>query len=158
MLPETISSEIRDISGKYPLKKAAAADALRIVQRKNGWVSDEDLSEIANILEMSVHELENTASFYNQIFRVQAGKHIIRICDGETCWIRGYESLVEHIHSRLKIYFGETSQDGLFTLLPISCLGACDKAPVMMVDDELHVNVTEDKIDRVLESLGGNWE
>jgi NADH-quinone oxidoreductase subunit E len=81
------------------------------------------------------------------------GRHIILVCDSVSCWIMGYESMVRHLQERLGIGLGETTADGVFTLLPIACLGACDQAPAMMIDDELYGNLDEKKIDEILASF-----
>jgi NADH-quinone oxidoreductase subunit E len=91
------------------------------------------------------------ATFYNLIFRKPVGKHVIMVCDSVSCWIMGYDKIRERLCSRLAIELGQTTVDNRFTLLPIVCLGACDHAPVMMVDGDLHVDLDDRKIDQVLE-------
>ncbi len=78
------------------------------------------------------------------------GRHVIFICDSVSCWIVGYHGIREHLTTRLGITLGETTPDGRFTLLPIACLGACDQAPAMMIDGDLHVLLTPEKVDVVL--------
>jgi NADH-quinone oxidoreductase subunit E len=136
--------------GSYPQKRGACVEALRIVQRRRGWVSDEDLREIASLLDMTPDELDGVATFYSMIFREPVGRHVILICDCVTCWIMGYESLLDHLKRRLGIGLGEMTQDGRFTLLPVACLGACDRAPVMMVDEELYTDLSVDQVDEIL--------
>jgi NADH-quinone oxidoreductase subunit E len=99
---------------------------------------------------MTVDELEGVASFYNLIFRKPVGRHVILICDSISCWIMGYERMREHLTTRLGINLGETTADGRFTLLPIDCLGACDHAPALMIDDDLHGDLDPEKIDEIL--------
>lgn len=135
----------------YPKKEAVSIDAMKIVQRHRGWVSDESLRDIAELLEMSPSELDSVATFYNLIFRKPVGRHVILLCDSVSCWIMGYRRQLEHLQSRLEIRPGETSADGRFTLLPIMCLGACDRAPAMMIDDDLHTDLEPRRIDRLLE-------
>ena len=79
------------------------------------------------------------------------GRHVILLCDGVTCWILGYENLRAHLERRLGITMGQTTADGRFTLLPTACLGACDQAPVLMVDEQLHVELDPAKLDEILE-------
>jgi NADH-quinone oxidoreductase subunit E len=78
------------------------------------------------------------------------GRHVILICDSVSCWITGYENLLTHLKQRLGVELGQTTADGRFTLLPVVCLGACDLAPVMMIDEDLHGRLTPEKIDAVL--------
>ena len=150
MLTEEEKKEIEEELTRFTHKQAACVEALKIVQRHRGWVSDE-ISGIAGQLGMTPAELDAVATFYSLIFRRPVGKHIILICDSISCWIMGYDTLREHLKKRLGIVPGETSADGQFTLLPASCLGACDRAPAMMIDDELYLDLTPSKIDVVLE-------
>ena len=152
MLTDAQRQEIESHMAEYPYKRAACIEALKVVQRERGWVSDEDLEEIAALLEMTPSELDNVATFYNLIFRKPVGKHVILLCDSVSCWLMGYEKMRQHLHERLGIEFGETTPDGEFTLLPMVCLGDCDHAPVMMVGPNLHNDLNPDKIDKILES------
>jgi NADH-quinone oxidoreductase subunit E len=136
----------------YPTKQAVCIDAMKIIQRHRGWVSDEALHDLAPLLEMSVDELDGVATFYNLIFRKPVGRHSILLCDSVSCWIRGYEQIRAHLINRLGIaQLGETTEDSRFTLIPNVCLGACDRAPVMMIDEDLHVDLTPERIDPILE-------
>jgi len=146
--------ELREIEAEfphYPNKQAVCIDAMKIVQKHRGWVSDENLKDIAELLGMSVDELDGVATFYNLIFRKPVGRHVIMVCDSVSCWVMGYERLRKELKNRLGIQMGETTADGRFTLLPIVCLGACDRAPAMTVDEDLHLNVDPQKLDSVLE-------
>ena len=150
MLSEAEKKEIEVEIRHYDHKRAACVDALKIVQRHRGWVSDESLREVAQYLEMTPDELDNVATFYNLIFRKPVGKHVILVCDSVTCWIMGYERLRRRLSERLGIGLGETSADGRFTLLPIVCLGTCDHAPAMMIDNDLYRDIDSQKLDEIL--------
>jgi NADH-quinone oxidoreductase subunit E len=150
MLTAEEKKEIEAEFPRYEQKRAVCVEALKIVQLHRGWVSDEALIAVAEFLEMTPAELEAVATFYNLIFRKPVGKHVILVCDSVSCWIMGYERILQHLQDRLGIVLGETTADGLFTLLPIVCLGACDQAPAMMIDDELYGNLDEEKIDEIL--------
>jgi NADH-quinone oxidoreductase subunit E len=143
--------EIEREAAHYPTREAVCIDAMKIVQRRRGWVSDELLREIADLLGMSIDELDGVASFYNLIFRKPVGRHVVMVCDSVSCWIMGYKQLRDQLSTRLGVKMGETTADGRFTLLPIVCLGACDHAPVMTVDGELHRDLDPQKLDGVLE-------
>ncbi len=140
--PEEIA-EIEHEIALVPRRDGAAIDAMLVVQKHRGWVSDESLKAIANLLEMSAEELEGIATFYNLIFRKPVGEKVILLCDSVSCWLRGYEDVKKRLSETLGIEYGETTADGRFTLLPVPCLGACDRAPVMMVGDELHTHLGE---------------
>jgi NADH-quinone oxidoreductase subunit E len=120
------------------------------VQRHRGWVSDEGIADVAEALQMSPTELEGVATFYNMIFRKPVGEHVILLCDSVSCWVMGYERLRSHLTRRLGIGPGQTTSDGRFTLLPNVCLGACDHAPVMMVDEAHYQDLDAAKIDEIL--------
>ncbi len=150
MLTEEERREIESEAIRYSLKRAAGPEALKIVERRRGWVSDETLNEVAALLEMTPAELDAIATFYNLIFRKPVGRHVILVCDSVTCWIMGYDSVREHLARQLGVKLGETTADGRFTLLPIVCLGACDRAPAMMIDDTLYGDLTPQKIDEIL--------
>ena len=151
MLTEAEKREIEVELGRYPEKRAAAPEAMKIVMRRTGWISDDDLREIAAFLQMSPAELDGVATGYNLIFRRPVGRHVILICDSVSCWIMGYEPLREHLMAKLGIGLGQTTPDGRFTLLPVCCLGACDHAPAMMIDEDFHGDLDAAGIDRILE-------
>lgn len=150
MLTEEEKNDIEAAATVYALKKTAGIDALTIVQQRRGWISDDLLKEVAGLLEMTPAELDSVATFYNHLLRKPVGRHVIFICDSVSCWVMGYLDLQAHLKQRLGIDFGETTTDGRFTLLPHVCLGACDRAPVMMIDDELYDFLDVDKIDAIL--------
>jgi NADH-quinone oxidoreductase subunit E len=97
-----------------------------------------------------VDEVEGVATFYNLIFRQPVGRHVILLCDSVSCWITGYHGILDHLQAVLGISLGETTPDGRFTLLPIACLGCCDHAPALMVDDDLHLDLTPERVDALL--------
>jgi len=147
--------EIEEIQAEYPhyeQRQALSVEALKIVQRHHGWVSDEALADVAALLEMDVAELDAVATFYNLIFRKPTGRHVILVCDSVSCWVMGGETVRERLEARLGIGLGETTADGRFTLLPVVCLGACHQAPAMMIDDDLHHDLDPEKIDAILET------
>ncbi|MDP5055003.1 MAG: NADH-quinone oxidoreductase subunit NuoE [Congregibacter sp.] len=153
LIPMLSESEIAAIDAEIahvPYRSAVAIDALKIVQAHRGWVSDESLRAIARHLDMSAEELDGVATFYNLIFRRPVGERVILLCNSVTCWIKGSDRMQAAISQRLGVNHGETTQDNAFTFLPVTCLGACDRAPVMMVGDELHQDLDEAAIDRAL--------
>ena len=145
--------EIQEIEKEIalvPTRKAACIEALKIVQRHRRWISDESLHEIAEFLEMSPEELDSVATFYNLIFRKPVGRNIILLCDSISCYVMGYRGLYERLQSRLNIKFGQTTSDDRFTLLPNACLGTCNHAPALMINNDLYQDVTADKLDEIL--------
>jgi NADH-quinone oxidoreductase subunit E len=151
MLTPEERQEIEAEFARYPNKQAVSIDAMKIIQRHRGWVSDESLRDLGEVLDMTPDELDGIATFYNLVFRKPVGRHVVLICDSVSCWIMGYKKLCHAFTSRLGVDLGGTTADGRFTLLPIVCLGTCDHAPAMMVDNDLHHDLDPDKLDEVLE-------
>ena len=144
---EAIEAEVAHL----PDRESAAIEALQIVQAKRGWVSDTSLAAIARLLGMSAAALDSIATFYNLIFRQPVGRHVIMMCDSVSCFVMSCDQVHQAITENLGIKPGETTEDGRFTLLPIVCLGACDRAPVVMIDDELVGNLTPEQVPTLLE-------
>ncbi len=151
MLTPEERAEIEAEMAPYPTKRAVSIDALKIVQKRRGWISDEALCDIAEALGMTAAELDGIATFYNLLLRKPVGRHVIWICDSVSCWIMGHEKQRAYLEKRLGIELGQTTPDNRFTLLPIVCLGCCDRAPAMMVGEDLHTNLTPERIDAILE-------
>lgn len=150
LTPEEMAEIDHEIA-LVPVRRAAAIEALKIVQQHRGWISDDSLSAIAGYLEISQEELDSVATFYNLVFRKPVGRNIILLCDSISCYVMGYEKIYEQIRERLGIGFGQTTPDGRFTLLPNACLGTCDHAPALMINNELFRDVTGDKLDEILD-------
>ena len=140
-LSEEEYAEIDAELAHVPIPAGAAIDALKIVQAHRGWISDESLKAIAQHLGMSAAELDGIATFYTLIFRRPVGDKVILLCNSVTCWMKGCDKLQQKISDQLGIGMGETTTDNAYTLLPMTCLGACDKAPVLMIGDDLHEDV-----------------
>ncbi len=151
MLTVEERQEIEAEFSRYPNKRAVSIDALKIIQRHRGWVSDESLHDLGELLDMTPDELDGVATFYNLVFREPVGRHVVLVCDSVSCWIMGYEKLCQRLTSRLGVNLGGTTSDGRFTVLPIVCLGACDHAPTLMVDNDLHRDVDPEKVGELLD-------
>src|SRR5512146_2760214 len=150
LLPEEAAA-IRELAKRYPDSRAACVEALQLVQSRHRWISDGRLGEVAALLGMTADELDGVATFYNLIFRRPVGRHVILLCDSVSCWVMGYEQILDHLKKRLKIEAGQTTADGKFTLLPVCCIGACDEAPAMILDGQLYGKLDDSKIDSILE-------
>ena len=136
-LSDEEAHQLDGILGHYPDRRAAAATALRLVQARRRWLSDEAMADLGEYLGMTVAELDSIATFGNMVFRQPVGRHIVLVCDSFACWSLGYAELRAAVEAELGVGMGQTTADGRFTLLPIVCLGACDRGPAMMVDDDL---------------------
>ncbi len=150
MLSDAEIKEIEHEVAIVPNKKAALIEALKIVQQHRRWISDESVDSIASYLGISAAEVDSVATFYNLIFRKPVGRHVILLCDSISCYVMGYEKIYSIIQQKLNIKFGGTTPDQRFTLLPNACLGCCDRAPALMIDDDLYTDLTEKNIDDIL--------
>jgi NADH-quinone oxidoreductase subunit E len=143
----SIEQEIRH----YEDPRAATIGALKIVQKRHGWVPDGALPAIGRLLGIPASDIEGVATFYNLIFRRPVGRHVMKVCDSLACLLTGYEEVRDEVCKQLGVGFGETTADGRFTLLPICCLGACDRGPALMIDEETHFGVSPRDVARLLE-------
>lgn len=150
MLTEEERAGILKELARHEHPRAACLEALKIVQHSRGWISGE-VRDIADLLGMTQEEVDAIATFYSFIYRRPVGRHVIHVCDSVCCWLTGYEGILGRIMSRLVIAMGETTEDGRFTLLPVSCIGACDKAPAMLINGELYTDLTPERVDEILD-------
>lgn len=127
-------------------------EALKIVQKRRGWISDQAIHEISKILNLNASEVESVATFYSQIYRQPVGQNIIRYCDSVVCYIMGYKKIKKTLENYLSIQIGQTTKDGKFTLLPVCCLGNCDKSPAIMINEDLYSHLTPESTISLLES------
>jgi NADH-quinone oxidoreductase subunit E len=126
-------------------------DVLRAIQSNRGWVPDEGVELTGEILGLSALQVEEVATFYDKIFRRPVGKRVIHVCDSVCCWSRGGEEIYAHLRKALGIAPGETTADGVFTLLPTCCLGACGEAPAVMIGLTTYGDLTPERLDEILE-------
>ena len=148
-LQEKLTAEIA--RAEYPREKAI--DVMYALQDHFGYMNEEAMQEASRLLGMTTLELDELATFYDFIYREPVGKYVIHICDSAICWLNGHESLVDHLCRRLDIPLGGTTADGLFSLLPVCCIGYCDHAPAMLINRKVYGFLTTEKIDRILQQL-----
>lgn len=125
--------------------------ALHAVQERYGYLAEEALKVVAEQLEVSMAKIYGVATFYSYFSVVPKGEHIIRVCLGTACYVKGAQELIDNLSQELKIRVGETTEDGKFTLEASRCLGACGLAPAMMIDSDVYGKLTGKKIKEVLE-------
>lgn len=153
MLPEMLEKELKDKIARVDHPREMAIDVVNILQDHYGYLSDEALVQAADLLGMSPLELEELATFYTFIYREPVGRYVIHVCDSVICWMEGGQNLVAHLCGRLGIRMGETTADGLFTLLPVCCIGYCDRAPAILVNRKVHGPLTIESLDRLIDTL-----
>ena len=149
-------TQLDEIRTHYHNARAASVSVMRWVQRRDGYISDAALQDVAEYLELPASDLEGLATFYNLLFRKPVGNHVIKVCDSVSCWMCGYESVRDRLRNCLGIEYGETTEDGAFPLLPVVCLGNCDNAPTLMINDDLYDRVSPDAVDSILKAVRGH--
>ncbi len=151
MFKESVLKEIEEIKNKYPDRKAALLPALYIAQREFGWLSNDALIGVSRALNLPEAMVRGTASFYSMFRYTPPGRNIIQICTNVSCMILGAERIVDFIRKRYEIDENGMSKDGRYSLVIMECIGACDMAPAMLVNEDLHGNLTEEKIVEILD-------
>ena len=150
LLPQQQADDFRAKAAAIAHPHELIVDALRAVQSHHGWVPDAGVELVAELLGVLPVEVEEVATFYDKIFRRPVGRRVIHVCDSICCWASGGEAIAAHLQKTLGIGFGETTADGLFTLLPTCCLGACGEAPAMMIGLTTYGKLTAERIDEIL--------
>ncbi len=155
MIPAELLQNLEREIAKTEHPRELAVDVMFVLQNHYGYLSDEALEEGAGLLGMTVLELEEIATFYDFIYREPVGKFVIHVCDGVVCWMNGLQSVVDYLYQKLGIRLGETTEDGLFTLLPTACIGYCDLSPAVLVNGRPYGPLTPEKIDDLLQKFRG---
>lgn len=153
MLPQELKDVLTERIARAEDPREQAVEVMLELQRHYGHMTDEAMADAAELLGMTTLELEALATFYDHIYREPVGKHVIHVCDSLICWMESQESVARHISSSLNVAMGGTTADGLFTLLPVCCIGYCDRAPAMTIDGKVYGRLTPEKIDRILGRL-----
>jgi NADH-quinone oxidoreductase subunit E len=153
MLPAELKEKLTSQIDAFDHKREVAIDILTAVQEHYGYLSDEAVEEAAVLLDMSALEVDELATFYTFLYREPVGKYVIHVCDSLICWMEGEENLVDHLCRTLGIKMGETTADGLFSLLPVCCIGYCDRAPAILVNRRVHGPLTIEKLDGLIDEL-----
>ena len=152
------TKQLDKLLASAPYPAAVSIDALKVIQGRRGWVSDASLSLLSAYIEVPIAELDSVATFYNLIFRQAVGEIVLHPCDGISCDLMGGGDVRLAISQKLHIKPGETTPDNRFTLIPLPCLGACDKAPVMIASEQLHQHLTVSQIVKLIDELEGNQQ
>ena len=147
---DSIINEIEEIRDKYPDRKSALIPSLYIAQREYGWLSNEALRLVADNLNLPEATVRATASFYSLFKNKPTGRHLIQLCNNVSCMILGSEKLKDFLGSKYGLEPGGTTDDGRFSLVIVECIGACDGAPSMLVNEKSYDNLTEQNIDVIL--------
>ena len=155
MLPNELKESLEKQIAHADYPREMVVDVMLALQEHYGHLSDDAVQEVASLLAMTPLEVEELATFYTFIYREPVGKYVIHLCDSLICWMDGVESLKDYICKKLAIEMGGTTADGLFTLLPVCCIGYCDLSPAMLINRKVYGHLTPEKIDKILEKLKG---
>ena len=146
-------AEVRRLQSLYPDKRGALLPVLHMAQDAFGYVSLEAEEYVAGLFDLSPAHVHEVVTFYTLYFREPKGRHVVAVCHNLSCHLAGAPEILAHVKRRLGIDAGETTADGRVTLQAVECLCACEAAPMMQVDDRYELNLTTEKVDRILEGL-----
>jgi NADH-quinone oxidoreductase E subunit len=135
-----------------PKDRADLVMCLQEAQRRYGHVSEEVIAALAESLAIPVHEVYGVASFYSFLSTRPLGRNVIRVCKSLPCYLKSAEVIMEAVEKELGIGLGETTPDGRFTFELTNCIGLCDRAPAMLINQDPHLDLTPEKIKQILES------
>jgi NADH-quinone oxidoreductase subunit E len=153
-LPEQARAAIDALRPRYPTTQAVLLPALHIAQRLwGGWLPDEAIEAVAHELDLPPARVYGVVSFYDLFHQKPVGRHRLRVCTNLSCQLRGADEIVETLHRELGVGEDEVTPDGRCSYVHFECLGSCDTAPMMMVDDDYHENLTPQKVRRILKEL-----
>ncbi len=154
-------SKVQEIIARYPegKQKSALLPLLHLAQEENnGWLSVDAMDYVASLLQITPIEVYEVATFYSMYNLKPVGKYMFEVCQTGPCMLRGSDNIIEYIQQKLGIKNGETTQDGLFTLKTVECLGACGYAPMMQLGKHFREHLTKDKVDAIIEECVKNAE
>lgn len=152
MIPEAMKEQLQRRVASAITAREAAVDVMKELQNHYGWLTDQAVEEAATLLGLSPAQVDELATFYEMIYRRPVGKKVVHVCDSISCWAMGGETLLAHLAESLGITPGETTPDGMFTLLPCACLGMCGDGPAMMIGKKLYGNLTPERAMEILNS------
>jgi NADH-quinone oxidoreductase E subunit len=153
MLSDRSLQRIEEYKKRYQHPQAVVLEALWLWQEEHGWISEEGMKAVADLLDVPYHHVYGVVSFYTMYNTGPVGTHKIEVCTNVSCMLRNSDRIMHHIEQTLNIRVGETTPDKRFTLVEAECLGSCGTAPVMQIGDEYHESLDEAKVDSILRDL-----
>lgn len=149
--PQELIEAIEELTTHYPQKLAALIPSLHLIQERFGYISDDAMVQLGAVLDIPPAEILGTLTFYTMFRRQPEGRFHVNVCQNISCNLMGSEDILSYLEKKLGIKSGETTEDGLFTLGTVECLGACSEAPVMEIDCEYFMRLTPEKVDEILD-------
>ena len=146
-------AEVRRLQALYPDRRGALLPVLHMAQDTFGWISLQAEEYVAGLFDLSPAHVHEVVTFYTLYFQQPKGRHVVAVCHNLSCYMAGSRDILAHVKRRLGIEVGETTDDGRVTLQSVECLCACEAAPMAQVDDRYEMNLTPEKVDRILEAL-----
>jgi len=152
-LSPKLAAKFELLQNRYPVKRSALVPMMMYAQDEYGYISDDMVNELASRLDLRPVEVEETLAYYSMLHRKPMGKHHVQVCTNVACMLRGGAQLLQHAKKRLEIGHKEVTQDGVFSLEEVECIGACTGAPAIQVNYDYYENLTPLKFDRLIEEL-----
>ena len=143
---------MREIAARYEEQTSAILPLLHFVQHARGYLGEEELVFLADFLEVPHVRAYEVATYYTMFTIRPRGRHLIQICRNLSCTLEGAENILEHLKKELGVEKGGTTSDGLFTLMEVECIGACDQAPAIMIDEKLYGRVKPESLQNILQT------
>ena len=154
MWSEAEQAELEEVLKQYPTKRSAVLPALYLAQREKNWLNDDDIAAVAKALDMSVTDVHSIIGFYTLFRKEETGTYMIHFCTDLPCALRGADAFYEKLAKKLDLPLeGGTTEDGLFTLEPVVCLAACDRAPCCQINLDYHESLDDESLDKILNDL-----
>ncbi|MFM9995143.1 MAG: NADH-quinone oxidoreductase subunit NuoE [Phycisphaerales bacterium] len=141
---------------RYETRMACLMPALHMIQHEYGWVPEQAMEEIAEVLGLKPADVLDTASFYEEYWLKPKGRHLVAVCRSIACEFCGQPAITEAVKAKLGVEVGETTDDGRFTLIELECLGSCGTAPALLIDEKLHENVTPARVAELIDAMRDN--
>ena len=158
MIAETYAEEIKGLLARYPDKKSAVLPLMHLAQREYGYMSEDAMKEVADILDVDPTHVLSLTGFYTLYYEEPVGKYVLEVCNDLACALRGADEFLDMACNKLGIKPEETTDDGFFTIKPVMCLAACDRAPMLQCNLKFEEHLDEEKFDQLLARLRAEAE
>ncbi len=145
--------KIEETKKRYPEQKAAIMDVLWMAQKKFGWLSKDVIRYVAEVLDLPYAHVHGVSTFYTMYFKKPMGKYHIQVCTNVSCMLLNGEDIYKHVSDKLGIGHNEATEDGIFSLEEVECMGACGGAPMIAINEDYYENISIDKLDEILDNL-----
>jgi len=152
-LSEESKKRLKGLEGVFPDKQSVVLPVIHIIYDQFGYIEKQAVKEAAGLMNISDVYFEEASSFYTMFPLKPVGKYLIQVCQNISCTLMGAEGLISYLDEKHGIKLGETTEDGLFTLVTVECLGSCDTAPMMQINDKYYESLTRAKVDEIIENL-----